>query len=561
MISVFTKMKKQLQIIIFSLVILLSIGFAFGQMVYLAKNQSLTTDEKVHIPAGFSYWQFGNYYLNPEHPPLAKLLMGLPVFLERPKYPKTDTLFKAASGFYYDSWAETRSWGQEFLFSSGNNLQKIILSARMVNIVLTVGLILFLAFWSFQIGSWSAAALTAVLTSFTPLILAHGSLANTDLLITLDFAVLCYFWWRYLKEKKMKWFLISAVILSISALSKYSFIAFIPALFLTALAVAIKEKNIRFWPGLLKGIVFGFIVWFLIMLFYGFSLSRAPVFTGFTQLHKALSPTEVMAIDFFRHFFVPSWYFRGLFMTLIGAIYGRGWTYILGRFFLNGSWYYFPITIIFKTPIGFLALLTFTICFMKKFWERDDILQIVLLGGSLIYLAIAMLSKTNLGQRHIMPIYPLLIVFISQLVLVLKKKWQTALLILMVFSVILSTAFNFKNQIAYFNEFIGGTRNGYKVLLDSNYDWGQSLPAISDYIVKHKNEGDIYLQYQWATPFEPNYYGFSAADLKTFDSKKDAIIIIDPVSYEKAQYAWTRSLPVIDRIANTIFVLKYHKLV
>lgn len=536
-------------------VIILSLGFASWQMIYLAKTQSVTTDEKVHIPVGFSYWQFKNYYLNPEHPPLSKLLVGLPVYLKHPQYPPTKELFKVASGFYYDSWLETRSWGESFLYYSGNNLNEIIFSARMVNIILVLVLILFLTFWSFQIGSWPAAALTAVLSSFTPLFLAHGSLANTDILITLDFALLSYAWWRYLKEKTWKWFLISALILGICALSKFSFIAFIPVLFLTSLFIAIKEKNIRVWTAILKGLILTVITWLMVMLFYGFSFAHAPAFNGFIQTHEALSPMAVKIIGFFGRALVPVWYFKGLFMILSGAVGGRG-TYILGHFIQGGRWYYFPLAIIFKTPIGFLALLVAAIFSLKKFWKKDYVLQTVLLGGSLVYLAVAMTSKTNLGQRHIMPIYPLLIVFISQLVLIVKKKWQMALLVLAVLAVILSTLFNFKNQIAYFNEFIG-TRNGYKILLDSNYDWGQSMPAISDYISQHQDESNIYLQYEWKTPYEENYYGFSVPDLKSFDPTRDATIIIDPGSYETEQYAWTRSLPVVDRIANTIFVLSY----
>jgi len=564
-------MNKRLKIIIFTLLILFSIGFAFVQMVFLAKNQSITTDEKVHIPAGFSYWQFKNFYLNPEHPPLAKLLVALPIFLEQPKYPATDELFKKASGFYYDSWQEARSWGQGLLFYSGNNLQEILFSARMVNIILALGLILFLSLWSYQIASWHGAALTAVLTSFTPLILAHGSLANTDILITLDFSLLCYFWWRYLKEKKIKWFLISALIFGISALSKFSFIGFVPVLVLTSLVVGmadLKKKSSlsmqrrllkKSWSAFLKTLIFAAIVWLLVMAFYGFPLGLAPAFSGLPQLHEALSPVAIGAIQFLRSFLVPAWYFKGLFMILGGAVYGRGAIYILGHFITGGSWFYFPLTIIFKTPIGFLGLLVAAICLIKKFWKRDYILQLVLLGGSIIYLAVAMASKTNLGQRHIMPIYPMLIVFSSQLVLVVRGKWQMIFLGLATLAVILSTIFNYSNQIAYYNEFIGGTKNGYKVLLDSNYDWGQSLPAISDYISKHKNEGNIYLQYQWKTPNEEKYYNFSVPDLKTFDKTKDALIIIDPSSMEKTLYAWTKSLPVVDRIANTLFVLKYSK--
>src|SRR5262245_31514310 len=43
-----------------------------------ASCESITTDEIVHIPAGVSYLQQRDARMNPEHPPLLKVLAGLP---------------------------------------------------------------------------------------------------------------------------------------------------------------------------------------------------------------------------------------------------------------------------------------------------------------------------------------------------------------------------------------------------------------------------------------------------------------------------------------------------
>ena len=43
----------------------------------------------------------------------------------------------------------------------------------------------------------------------------------------------------------------------------------------------------------------------------------------------------------------------------------------------------------------------------------------------------------------------------------------------------------YPNGISYFNEWIGGPRNGWKYLADSNIDWGQNLPDLMDYIRRH----------------------------------------------------------------------------
>ena len=41
------------------------------------------------------------------------------------------------------------------------------------------------------------------------------------------------------------------------------------------------------------------------------------------------------------------------------------------------------------------------------------------------------------------------------------------------------------DYLAYFNEFIGGPRNGYHWLGDSNVDWGQDLKGLKRFMVQH----------------------------------------------------------------------------
>ncbi len=59
------------------LLLLLFIGLALSAV----EQKSPTIDETYHLVAGYSYWQWGDYRLNPEHPPLAKLLAALPLLL------------------------------------------------------------------------------------------------------------------------------------------------------------------------------------------------------------------------------------------------------------------------------------------------------------------------------------------------------------------------------------------------------------------------------------------------------------------------------------------------
>ena len=60
-------------------IILLLFSFAF-QIVSAAKENQ-TIDETVHIMSGVTILQTGLYAFNREHPPLVKILSGVPVWL------------------------------------------------------------------------------------------------------------------------------------------------------------------------------------------------------------------------------------------------------------------------------------------------------------------------------------------------------------------------------------------------------------------------------------------------------------------------------------------------
>ena len=44
-----------------------------------AMRESITVDEPEELGAGYSYWMTGDFRMNPEHPPLAKMVAALPL--------------------------------------------------------------------------------------------------------------------------------------------------------------------------------------------------------------------------------------------------------------------------------------------------------------------------------------------------------------------------------------------------------------------------------------------------------------------------------------------------
>ena len=64
---------------LFAAVSLLLFAALAGQLAYHAAAASATVDEPNHILAAHRHWQCGDFGINPEHPPLLKLLAAAPL--------------------------------------------------------------------------------------------------------------------------------------------------------------------------------------------------------------------------------------------------------------------------------------------------------------------------------------------------------------------------------------------------------------------------------------------------------------------------------------------------
>ena len=66
------------------------------QAVLSMRLLSATTDETAHLPSGYSYLETGDLRLNPQHPPLIKLLAALPLLALRPQLKLQDPAWTAS---------------------------------------------------------------------------------------------------------------------------------------------------------------------------------------------------------------------------------------------------------------------------------------------------------------------------------------------------------------------------------------------------------------------------------------------------------------------------------
>ena len=87
-------------------------------------------------------------------------------------------------------------------------------------------------------------------------------------------------------------------------------------------------------------------------------------------------------------------------------------SYLLGQWGQSGWWYFFPVVLAVKSPIGLLVLAMCGWWFVLRRWRetpwKQSWQQVLTAVFPLAILLVCMLSRIDLGVRHILPIYPLL---------------------------------------------------------------------------------------------------------------------------------------------------------
>ena len=178
-------------------------------------------------------------------------------------------------------------------------------------------------------------------------------------------------------------------------------------------------------------------------------------------------------------------------------------SYFWGDLARKGRLIYFPVTFLVKTPLFTLLLLL--IAALVVIWQRAlwrTALFLLIPVGALF--AAAIVSNLNIGYRHILPALPFLLVFGSTAVLFLQRWRLTQILLgLGLAWVLISAIRQNPHHLAYFNEAVGGTAQGYRYLGDSNLDWGQDLKLLAETVAAQ--EGDWRVSYSGVG--DPAYYG------------------------------------------------------
>ncbi len=124
-----------------------------------------------------------------------------------------------------------------------------------------------------------------------------------------------------------------------------------------------------------------------------------------------------------------------------------------------------------------------------------------------LYLAMAIFARFNLGDRHVLPMYPFAILFAAAVWEWAGRKRGVAALLILLAALNAADALRYApGYLSYFTPFVRPAES-FRLLTDSNLDWGQGLLALRDYQRNHPGER-ISLSYFGSV--DPQVYGIQS---------------------------------------------------
>jgi len=462
------------------------------QAVFSALGNSSTFDEPEHIASGMAALRTRDFRMSVAHPPLMDMLCAAAAAAGGAPPPPVDSEF----------W-RTRNqlaFANIYLFGGPHAAEapRLVFLARLPVIAVSMGLALLVFFWARRLYGWPGGALALGLYCLEPNLLAHSSLATNDLGVTAASALFVFAYWRHLESQGGGWLALSGVALGVALLAKFSGILLLAVLPLLALTHWIATRRApegrmparRLVMGVLAVLVLAAVV---VWAGYGFGIQPVLRLPGAPRV-------------------AAGQYLQGLLNQMSHQLMGQ-LAYLCGRVSLKGWWYYFPIAFALKTSLPLLLLLA--IAFALRRLNRDE--AFLLVPAAFVFLA-AMAQNLNYGVRHILPIYPLLIIFAAR---VLARPWPAArprvghgVVAALAVWVLVEALLYAPRYIPYFNELVGGPAGGSRCLIDSNLDWGQDLKRLAAWERRHPEASPLGLSYFGTA--RPPTYGVRAQPLPGF---------------------------------------------
>lgn len=471
-------------------IVVASLGQMLVAMLTAAREQAPVNDEPAYIAAAASYVHHHSLRLNPEHPPLAKLVSGVGIALADVRLGRTD---------------EGSQWqvGRRVLYEWGNDADRILWYARLplIGLTLLFGLVVF-AFGRDLFGPVGG-VLALCLYAFSPDVIAHGSLATND--VPLAGFLVTTFWllWRA-RERPRLYLPLAGAAFGCAVGTKMTALPMYPVVFLLAAAAVWRTvQSRRFMTSVAVAAGVCLISVVTVWLMY-LAVDPRLRFTPSSNAAQ-LSGLPGLAFDLLP---LPASFRDGL-LVQVGFETRTFNGFLFGEHYTGRRWYYLPAALLVKTPLGAMALWLAAAAALLSV-RRLRPVALYLLVPPAVLLAIAMAGSRSLGTRYAVWLPIFLAVAAPAALSLYRRRWSLPVTVALVGLVAVSSLRTFPYYIPYSNEAFGGPDETYLHLNDSNVDWGQDMRRLGRYLDEHHPGERVWLIFKGRG--DPEYYGIDAAD-------------------------------------------------
>jgi hypothetical protein len=447
---------------------LLILALHGAMVIDAARRLSPTWDEIVYPAAGLAQWRTRAITINAEHPCLAKLFDGLPLLALKVPLPFSDPAGEHKDAFRF---------GYQFTFHNSLPAQRLIFWSRTPAVVFSLMTALLLFIWIRQLWGVGGALVSLVCYTATPILISRASLALLEMPMFFFVLLALYLHDHWVATWRPRFLWTSGAAGGLALACKFSAFPLIGFLVLLELLgcppVASFAKRLAH------------ISLFLASSALALFLVYVPWQGAWPALCQAFANMALSqkAIPFYWH----------------------------GRMLLSSPSLLSWLAWCMKAPLMVVAL---SLWGGTLWWrsQRHIVSWIHLAGFAAACWASALLSKSALATVHLSPMYLALAGMTGGLGVYFSRyrTWEWGVVPALLVLALLDAGHAHPNELAYFNPLAGGTDQGWRWLADSDQDWGQSLPALADYLHAH-GDPNVLLAYSGAA--DPHAYGIRFQDL------------------------------------------------
>ena len=493
------------------LAIFAAVFLALGVGSYTQK--SAVWDEPIHLTDGYASLVQHDFRVDPEHPPLLRMWAALPLLSAGARAADLTEVDRADPG----RWAWTLyGFCEKFLYVQ-NDADHLLYRARFMILLLGAGLGAVLFLWAREwLGFWPA-VVALVFYTLEPNIAAHSTLVTTDLGFAAFMFAAVYFLWRTCRRVTRGNVAGLTIAFALAVVSKFSALVLAPIVALLVVWAVWRRMSLTPATGAGVILLLGVSAWLAVWAIYGFRYAPSATpnwrynFQSDTQVRSEVPGFASVVGWIDQHHLLPNVFSQGFLFGQAKANVRRA--FLDGEISDRGWWYYFPFAFAIKTPIALLLMAAggLGIAFAQRLrLGLDNVIFVVV--PIAVFMAAAMATRLNIGVRHLLPIYPFVILLAAAAAQALLARGRMGTIAVAAVLAMGGLEFGrvYPDNLAFFNAIAGGPDHGSEYLVDSNLDWGQDLKPLKAWMDENRVP---YINLAYFGTAYPPYYGIHATYL------------------------------------------------